>query len=89
MPRMSDLKDCGAIEQDADVILFLHRQAVANPGADDEWLDYAKGHLAKHRGGRTGYIDLLYVGENTRFGDWPPSRPLPSSRSQSKAGGLR
>lgn len=88
MPRMSDLKDCGAIEQDADVILFLHRPGVANPG-EDEWKDYAKGHVAKHRGGRTGYVDLLYVGENTRFGDWPSTRPLPISRVQPKAGGLR
>jgi replicative DNA helicase len=36
-PRMSDLKDCGSLEQDADVIMFLMRPKVAQPGLGDEW----------------------------------------------------
>lgn len=89
MPRMSDLKDCGAIEQDADVILFLHRQEVTNASDDQQWRDYAKGYVAKQRGGRTGYVHLLYSGENTRFADWPTGRPLPADRPQPHVRGLR
>jgi len=79
MPRMSDIKDCGAIEQDADVIIFLHRAIVANPDLSEEWRHYAKARVAKQRGGRTGDIDLQYVGENTRFADWPANHSIPTS----------
>jgi replicative DNA helicase len=80
MPRMSDLKDCGAIEQDADVILLLHRPIVSKPDLGQEWQRYAKAHLAKQRGGRTGYMHFQYVGENTRFSDWPADAAIPSKR---------
>lgn len=79
MPRMSDLKDCGAIEQDADVILFLHRPFVTTPDLDAEWKYYAKAHLAKQRGGRTGFLHFTYVGENTRFMNWPSDTPIPTN----------
>jgi replicative DNA helicase len=77
MPRMSDLKDCGSIEQDADIILFLHRPIVTKPDLAPEWKYYAKAHLAKQRGGRTGFLDFQYVGENTRFDNWPEGVPVP------------
>ncbi len=80
MPRMSDIKDCGAIEQDADVILFLHRPIVTKPDLPAEWKYYAKGHVVKQRGGRTGYLDFMYVGENTRFADWPRDIPVPTNK---------
>jgi replicative DNA helicase len=80
MPRLSDLKDSGAIEQDADVVLFLHRAIVTKPDLSDEWRPYAHAHVAKQRGGRTGYLDLMYVGENTRFMDWPHGTPIPTSQ---------
>ncbi|WP_431276248.1 replicative DNA helicase [Variovorax ureilyticus] len=79
MPRMSDLKDCGAIEQDADVILFIDRPIQRTPDLDAEWKYYAKGRLAKQRGGRTGNLDFTYVGENTRFMDWPRDMPVPTN----------
>jgi replicative DNA helicase len=82
MPRLSDLKDSGAIEQDADIVIFLQRQIVTKPNLGDEWKDYAKAHVAKQRGGRTGYLDLMYVGENTRFKDWPFDMPVPTSAAQ-------
>jgi replicative DNA helicase len=82
MPRLSDLKDSGAIEQDADIVVFLHRAIVTKPNLGDEWKYYAKAHVAKQRGGRTGYIDLMYVGENTRFKDWPLDTPVPTNAVQ-------
>ncbi|MDQ0068296.1 replicative DNA helicase [Variovorax boronicumulans] len=82
MPRMSDIKDCGAIEQDADIIVFLHRPIVVSPDLSPEWKHYAKASVAKQRGGRTGLLDLLYVGENTRFADWPTSEPVPTNQAR-------
>lgn len=88
MPRMSDIKDCGAIEQDADIIMFINRPIVLKPDLGDEWKLYAKVHLAKQRGGRTGYFDLQYIGENTRFANWHPSMERPTSQVRTRGGEL-
>lgn len=88
MPRMSDIKDCGAIEQDADIILFLHRDIVLKPDLDQEWKYYARAHLAKQRGGRTGRLDFMYIGENTRFANWPVDKEKPRNAVRSKGGDL-
>jgi replicative DNA helicase len=55
MPQMSDLRDSGEIEQDADVILFIKRPIMANPDLGDEWKHYARLSVAKNRQGRCGY----------------------------------
>lgn len=88
MPRLSDIKDCGAIEQDADVILFLHRPIVAKPDLGDDWKYFAQASLAKQRGGRTGRLDFMYVGENTRFATWPADQERPKSLVRTKGGDL-
>ncbi len=80
MPRMSDLKDCGSLEQDADVILFLHRPKVHTPGLDAEWNHYAKGRIAKQRGGRTGDLNFDFDGQFTRYQPWPAHEPIPTSK---------
>jgi replicative DNA helicase len=86
MPQMSDLRDSGEIEQDADVILFIKRPIMANPELGPEWQHYARLAVAKNRQGRTGvYLDLTYVGEQTRFTAW--SGPAPQKRLDSKRGG--
>lgn len=77
MPKMSDIKDCGAIEQDADIILFIHRPIVANPDLGDDWRFLANCQMVKQRGGPTGKFDLMYVGKHTRFKDWPADTPIP------------
>jgi replicative DNA helicase len=77
MPRLSDIKDCGSIEQDADVVVFLHRPIVASPDLSDDWRYYARARVAKQRGGRIGDLDLQYIGENTRFTDWPAGMAVP------------
>jgi len=81
MPRMSDLKDCGSLEQDADVIIFLHRPWVAKPNLSTDWKNYAQGRMAKQRGGRTGDLQWKYEGEFTRFSDWPADQPAPTSHA--------
>lgn len=77
MPKMSDIKDCGAIEQDADIILFIHRPIVTNSDLGNEWRYLANCHMAKQRGGKTDKFNLMYVGANTRFKDWPADEPVP------------
>lgn len=59
-PQLSDLRDSGSIEQDADVVMFLYR-----PSDDDR--SNLKLNIAKHRNGATGEIDLFFKGEQTRF----------------------
>jgi replicative DNA helicase len=87
-PRMSDLKDCGSLEQDADVIMFIMRPRVAQPGLGNEWADYAKLRVAKQRGGRTGQVHLMYAGANTRFKDWPLDQAAPTSKVIKRGGDL-
>lgn len=86
MPQMSDLRDSGEIEQDADVILFIKRPVMANPDLGPEWNHYAKLSVAKNRQGRCGYIDLSWTGEQTRFGSW--SGPAPQSAATKKTKGM-
>ena len=86
MPMMSDLRDSGAIEQDADVIIFIKRPIMANPELGEQWRHYAKLSVAKNRQGRCGYLDLSYLGEQTKFAQW--SGPAPSKASTAGRGNL-
>ncbi len=65
-PRLSDLRDSGSIEQDADIVLFLHRNAL--PGDDDNNdLSDVSLIVAKNRHGETTSIKLKWDGQHTRF----------------------
>jgi replicative DNA helicase len=69
-PQLSDLRDSGAIEQDADIVIFLRREDYYND--EDEAVDFSGGGtcevtIAKHRNGPTGKVTLAWVGRYTKF----------------------
>lgn len=64
-PRLSDLRDSGSIEQDADVVMFIHRD---DKGKDEsERTNIAEILVEKHRNGPTGKVDLYFDGKSTTF----------------------
>ena len=70
-PILSDLRESGAIEQDADMVMFIYRPEYYKDGVDSE--DKPKGYtvidIAKHRNGKLGEVELRFVGQYARFED--------------------
>lgn len=64
-PMLSDLRESGAIEQDADIVMFLYRDDYYNE--DTEKKNVAEVILAKHRGGSTGTVELAWLPSYTKF----------------------
>lgn len=64
-PMMADLRDSGAIEQDADLIMFVYRDQVYNKETED--FGTAEIIIAKHRNGEVGTVKLTFIEEYTRF----------------------
>jgi len=69
-PQMSDLRESGAIEQDADLILFIYRDEVYNE--DTARKGEADVIIAKHRNGETGQFVLTFMGQFSRFENYAP-----------------
>ncbi len=66
-PILSDLRESGAIEQDADVVMFLYRDEYYNP--DTEKKNIGEVIIAKQRNGPTGTVELVWLGQFTKFAD--------------------
>lgn len=64
-PILSDLRDSGSIEQDADVVMFIYRDEVYNPNGTN--IGNAELLIRKNRQGRTGKIDMIFEASRTRF----------------------
>ncbi|WP_413039958.1 replicative DNA helicase [Rothia mucilaginosa] len=72
-PMVSDLRESGSIEQDADMVILLHREDMYNP--DSERVDEADMIIAKHRGGPTRTIPLAFSGKYSRFNNMANEAP--------------
>ena len=64
-PRLSDLRDSGSIEQDADVVMFIHREDKINKESDRP--NIAEIMVEKHRNGPVGVAELYFDGQHVRF----------------------
>ena len=79
-PRLSDLRDSGSIEQDADVVMFIHREDMTGTRSEAEKNNVAQILIEKHRNGPIGKVDLMFDAdqttfkeiENSDFGDFTP-----------------
>lgn len=75
-PLLSDLRDAGQIEQDADGIVFLYRDRYYN--RESRFGEIAEMNLAKQRGGRTGVVPVVFREEQIEFCDYAGEWPLPA-----------
>lgn len=66
-PQLSDLRESGALEQDADLVIFIYRDDAYNKDESNPNRNLAEIHLAKQRSGPTGVCTLVFRGEYTRF----------------------
>lgn len=73
-PMLADLRESGAIEQDADVVMFIYRE-------DSENMEAVKLDIQKHRNGSTGDIDLIFRGDRMRFYGMEKTRRAPTTVS--------
>ena len=70
-PRLSDLRESGSLEQDADVVALLHREDYYHQGDEDyEPTNVAELIIAKQRNGPTGMVKLTWIDQSTRFKDY-------------------
>jgi replicative DNA helicase len=97
-PILSDLRESGAIEQDADVVMFLYRDEYYNPESEDQGV--AELHLAKHRNGPIGTVKLVFLSHYPKFanmtkgeqpiqqpaGEGPPLPQIPDADSAAEEG---
>lgn len=67
VPILSDLRESGQIEQDADIVAFIHREELYDKETDKKGI--AELHIAKHRNGKLGVIPMRFDGVTTKFGN--------------------
>ncbi len=86
-PRLSDLRDSGSIEQDADVVMFIHREDMMGNRSSNDKTNIAEILVEKHRNGPVGKVDLRFDDEKTTFlsvdksdfGDFTPEASVEES----------
>ena len=71
IPQLSDLRESGSLEQDADIVIMIHRPEMYTQNPTDEERGQAAFHIPKHRNGETGRIDALFQGHYSRFTNPP------------------
>lgn len=76
-PRLSDLRDSGSIEQDADVVMFIHRDDKQNENSDKP--NIAEIMIEKHRNGPTGRVELFFDEKHTTFREIEKGRAVDQS----------
>jgi replicative DNA helicase len=67
IPMLSDLRESGSIEQDADMVVFIYREEMYDPETEKKGI--AELHIAKHRNGPIGVVNLRFFEKTTRFAD--------------------
>lgn len=82
-PTLSDLRESGAIEQDADIVVFVYRDVMYNPDTPEP--NVAEVIVAKNRSGETGLAKLSWVGSYTSFENLSPQQGAPGGRFQDGA----
>jgi replicative DNA helicase len=74
VPMLSDLRESGSIEQDADMVVFIYREEMYDPETEKKGI--AELHIAKHRNGPVGVVNLRFFDKTTRFADLELYREL-------------
>jgi replicative DNA helicase len=90
-PQLSDLRESGAIEQDADMVLFIHRPEYYGLEADEagnSTMGKAEIIIAKHRNGKTGSVNLKFIDRLAKFTDLDNYEASGGDKSYDSAGGL-
>ena len=80
-PQLSDLRESGAIEQDADIVMFIHRPEFVGTEGPENYPGYTQLIIAKHRNGETKDVEMRFIKEEARFVD-ANSMYLPESDVQ-------
>lgn len=90
-PRMADLRESGSIEQDADVVMMLHREDYYNQSKEDFVpSNIAELIIAKQRNGPTGTVKMTWVGSSMKFKDYADSPvPMAMTRPSGNLGAVR
>jgi replicative DNA helicase len=89
-PMLSDLRESGSIEQDADMVMFLYRPEYYGFETDDEGnstIGLAEARIEKQRNGPTGVVNLQFIGKYGKFADWNYSPELPGDMNTQTMGG--
>lgn len=86
-PKLSHLRDSGSIEQDADIVLFIHREEVDDPSTN--WKNYADIHIAKNRQGALGKVGATYHGHQVRFENFDGVPPDWDVKPATQKGGYK